>query len=140
MNPSPLHPQLIKVVGVSAAGKSTLVRGLRALGYDARPVSQEHSGVATLWRQFGVARALIYLHVAAEQQPLRRPDVSWEPSAHDAEVERLADARAHADLTLDTTAMTAEQVRALAAAFLEHHRIRRSDGPLPPLPETGGHY
>ena len=136
MTPLPL----IKVVGVSAAGKSTLVRALRALGYDARPVSQEHSGVATLWRQFGLPRALIYLHVAAEQQPSRRPDVSWTPAAHAEEVERLAHARAHADLTLDTTAMTAEQVHALAVAFLEHRRVRRSDEPLPPVPETGGHH
>lgn len=130
---------VIKVVGPSAAGKSTLVRGLRALGYDARPVSQEHSGVPTLWRQFDFTHALIYLHVAAEGQPRRRPDVGWETGAHATEVARLADARAHADLTIDTTTMTAAQVLAVAAAYLQRARIRRAESPLPPLPETGGH-
>ena len=49
---------VIKVVGVSAGGKSTLVRALREHGYDARAVSQEHSHSATLWKQFDVPRVL----------------------------------------------------------------------------------
>ena len=43
---------LIKVVGISASGKSTLVKALRQRGYRARPVSQEHSNVPSLWQQF----------------------------------------------------------------------------------------
>ena len=57
---------VIKVVGVSAGGKSTLVRLLRERGYDARAVSQEHSEVPTLWKQFEPPRVLIYLDTTLE--------------------------------------------------------------------------
>ena len=40
----------IVVVGPCAAGKSTLVAALRALGYDAHVSGQEHSEIATLWQ------------------------------------------------------------------------------------------
>ena len=65
-------PPLIKVVGVSASGKSTLVTSLREVGF-ARPVSQEHSDVAELWKQFGFPRVLIFLDNDLAGQRGRRP-------------------------------------------------------------------
>lgn len=130
-------PALIKVVGVSAAGKSTLARRLRAQGYDARPVSQEHSGAPTLWKQFGAPRALIYLDVSLAAQQARRTDVAWSAEHRGIEIERLADARAHADLVIDTSTQSSAEVLAIALAFLESKRMRRSASPLPPLGETG---
>ena len=39
----------IAIVGVCASGKTTLVAGLRAAGYDAYNVAQEHSCVHDFW-------------------------------------------------------------------------------------------
>ena len=130
-------PPLIKVVGVSASGKSTLVTALRELGYNARPVSQEHSDVAELWKQFGFPRILIYLDNDLESQRLRRLDVEWDAANLAQEHERLRSARDHADLRINTATVTADQVRELAVAFLVANRIRRAQSPLPPIPRTG---
>lgn len=130
-------PDLIKVVGMSASGKSTLVQRLRELGYDARPVSQEHSHVPSLWQQFDPPHVLIHLDVSLAQQCARRPDVTWSAGAWQDEHARLAHARDHAGLKVDTSAMTPEQVAAVALHFLRHRRVRRAGGPLPPVARTG---
>ena len=129
---------LIKVIGVSASGKSTLVRGLRAAGYNARPVSQEHSNVPDLWRQFDKPALLIFLDLTQEGQRARRPDVSWSPAWYRTELNRLHHARSHADLQIDTSEQSPEQVREIALLFLRHQNIAHSEEPLPPLAETGG--
>jgi len=134
---------VIKVVGMSASGKSTLVKGLRAAGYDARPVSQEHSNVPDLWRRFDEADYgrplwLIYLDVDLESQRGRRPDVSWSAKWWRTEQARLHHARAHADLRIDTSAMSPEQVLDVALLFLQQHDVAHADQLLPPVAPTGG--
>ncbi len=134
---------VIKIVGMSASGKSTLVEGLRAAGYDARPVSQEHSNVPDLWRQFdtpgyGESVWLIYLDVSLDGQHTRRPDVSWSAKWWRTEQTRLHHARTHADLRIDTTAMSPQQVLDLALLFLQRHDVDYVDHPLPPVASTGG--
>jgi energy-coupling factor transporter ATP-binding protein EcfA2 len=129
---------LIKVVGVSASGKSTLVTALRAAGWNARPVSQEHSDVAELWKQFGFPRILIYLDNDLAGQQARRPDVSWGGDALAQERQRLSHAYENADLRLNTAQLTPEQVQQLVAAFLRANQIRCAATPLSPLPRTGG--
>jgi energy-coupling factor transporter ATP-binding protein EcfA2 len=131
-------PPLIKVVGVSASGKSTLVAALRNAGYNARPVSQEHSDVADLWKQFGFPRILIYLDNELDGQRSRRPDVDWGDATLIQERERLRNAREHADLRINTADLTADQVREMVVAYLAANRIRRSQSSLPPIPRTGG--
>ena len=128
---------LIKVVGVSAAGKSTLVKGLRALGYNARPVSQEHSYLPTLWNQFDHPAVLIFLDVSLEAKRSRRPDVDWSAAWHATELERLHNARGAADLQIDTSRMTPEQVLNVALLYLRHERVRHGGEALPPVGETG---
>jgi hypothetical protein len=129
---------LIKVVGVSASGKSTLVSGLRAAGWNARPVSQEHSDVQDLWKQFGFPKILIFLDNDLDGQQARRPDVSWDAANLTAERWRLRHAYEHADLRINTGSLTAGQVLEMVTAFLGARAIRRSATPLPPLPRTGG--
>lgn len=129
---------LIKVVGVSASGKSTLVNGLRAAGWNARPVSQEHSDVQELWKQFGFPQILIFLDNDLEGQQARRPDVNWDAANLTAERWRLRDAYEHADLRINTVALTAGQVLEMVTAFLCARAVRRSATPLSPLPRTGG--
>ncbi|MCC6453759.1 MAG: hypothetical protein IT328_02325 [Caldilineaceae bacterium] len=128
---------VIKVVGISGSGKSTLVRALRAAGYEARPISQEHSSVPDLWRQFGPTAYLIYLNASLEDQQARRQDVTWSAAAHQEEVQRLAHAREHADLRIDTAALSPLGVYEVVRSFLTRKRIRHADHPLEPLPATG---
>src|SRR5688572_29965346 len=118
---------IIKVVGISGSGKSTLVSALRAGGYDARPVSQEHSNVPTLWQQFDRPTYLIYLFAAVEVQLSRRQDVTWSEAAHQEELRRLAHAREHADLRIDTGGLTPEGVHEVARSLLTRRRVRHAD-------------
>lgn len=111
----------IVVVGVCGAGKSTLVKALRALGYRARECVQEHSYVPTLWRRHGRPCVLIYLDASAETVSCRL-GVRWDERVLEAERERLALARANCDLYLETDGLTAEEVRRAVLCFLEGHR------------------
>jgi len=128
---------IIKVVGVSASGKSTLVQALRAAGYDARSVSQEHAHVPDLWLKFDVPRVLIYLDNHLESQRRRRPDVTWDDATLAQERERLRHAQAEADLRIHTAELTAEQVRDMVLAYLKANRIRHASDPLTVATATG---
>jgi len=128
---------LIKVVGTSGSGKSTLVAGLRKRGYNARPVSQEHSDVPDLWQQFDRPFVLIYLHADLAAQQARRPGSASGEESFRQEQRRLAHARRAADLRIDTSALTVQNVLELAAIFLDHVRVRHADHPLGPIPLTG---
>lgn len=135
--PMAVELPLIKVVGISASGKSTLVKNLRRAGYNARPVSQEHSHVPSLWQQFDRTSVLIYLDIDLEGQRQRRPDVTWEAAALLNEQERLMHAREHADLKINTTNTEAETVLKVAVAFLQNQRVRHANEPLAPIAATG---
>ena len=130
---------LIKVVGVSAAGKSTLVNGLREQGYNARPASQEHSEMPEMWRKIRPPAILIYLEIDLATQNERRPDVSWDPAWLATEEYRLRHARQHADLALNTSGLEAGEVLSHVLAWLEGqpNPIARMSYPLPPVPKTG---
>ena len=139
MAPEKRTPELplVKIVGVSASGKSTLVQALRVRGYNARPVSQEHSNVPDLWQQFDKPRVLILLDVTLDAQRQRRPDVTWTRAWHFTELNRLHHARSRADLQVNTSDLTPAQVLEIVLVFLEHAGIAHGDAPLPPLSATG---
>lgn len=128
---------LIKVVGTSGSGKSTLVAGLRRLGYRARPVSQEHSDVPDLWQQFDRPFVLICLYADLAAQCRRRPGGAASQETARREDHRLANARQAADLRIDTSSLTPEQVLKLALVYLRHIRVAHTDSPLSPVPLTG---
>jgi len=128
---------VIKVVGISASGKSTLVKQLRRAGYDARPVSQEHSNVGDLWQQFEQPAMLIYLDVDLATQRQRRPDVTWEEELLRLEQVRLRHAWEHAHLKINTATLTAKVVAKIALTFLAQEGTRHAAAPLPPLRATG---
>ena len=107
----------IVVVGPCAAGKSTLVAALRALGYDAHVSGQEHSEIATLWQR-SQPDVLIALDVDITAVRDRRGD-SWPEWLHDLQVRRLAAASRAADLTIDTTLLSTQAVVARVIAYLE---------------------
>jgi hypothetical protein len=108
----------IGIVGPCSAGKSTLGRRLRADGYEVREIAQEHSGVPDMWRRIGAPDVLIYLDVSmevgAQREGLAAPS-SWWPSER---TTRLAHARRHCDLYIDTTTLVPEEVYARVRVHL----------------------
>lgn len=107
----------IGVVGPCGAGKSTLVQALRERSIDAHEVAQEHSGVPAMWQRITRPDLLVYLDVSREtaERRLERelPLDWWEEIAA-----RLAHARAHADLIVETDGLTPEEVAERVAEFL----------------------
>lgn len=109
----------IAVVGPCGSGKSTLVGQLRARGWEVRMPAQEHSGVADMWQRMLHPDLLIALDAPNEVLRARRPGIYLTNAILDAQRERLAHARAHADLTLDTSQADVETTVAHIVAWLE---------------------
>ena len=133
-----METDLVKVAGVSAAGKTTLVAALRQLGYNARPVAQEHSEVPDMWQRIRPPQWLLFLDADLPAQGARRPDVNWSEPWRRTELERLKHARGHADLLIDTSSLTANGVLRQAVRFLCLNGVRPAPAPLAELPRTGG--
>lgn len=112
---------MIAVVGPCGAGKSTLVAALRARGIHAREVAQEHSYVPAMWQRLTRPDLLVYLAVSKEtaQQRLKRELTGWMWQGME---ERLTHARAHADLTVETDALTPAEVVERVCEWCEHRR------------------
>ena len=128
---------LVKVAGTSAAGKSSLVRGLRARGMNARSAGQEHSRVPDMWQRLNPPQFLIFLEANLEAQRTRRLDVTWTQERLQMERERLSHARAHADLHIETSECPKHEVLNRALHFLRKRGFE-TGLPLPPRPRTGG--
>lgn len=109
---------LIGVVGPCAAGKTTLIAGLRALGYRAKHIAQEHSYVPTMWQKMTNPDILIYLNVSYPQSILRR-QLNWTMAEYETQLQRLRHARQHADLEIETDNLTPEQVLAVALDYIK---------------------
>ncbi|MGC4105760.1 MAG: hypothetical protein QM753_05290 [Thermomicrobiales bacterium] len=107
---------VIVIVGPCASGKSTLAAALRDLGVDVRIVAQEHSIVSDLWRRPG-PDVLIGLNVDLEILRARRAP-TWPASVYASQQDRLAPAFAAADLVIDTSSLSADQVIERAAEWL----------------------
>lgn len=109
----------VAVVGACAAGKSTLVAALRQAGYEARHVAQEHSYVPAMWQRISRPAVLIYLDVDYETIMARRPTIRFRPVDLAEQNRRLAHARQHCHLYLDTNGLNAVEVQLQALSFLE---------------------
>jgi len=109
---------LIGIVGPCSSGKSTLVSALREKGYCVKEICQEHSAVPTMWQRLTNPDVLIYLDVDPEvaciREGLPKPSSWWEEERNF----RLAHARQHCDLYIDTTYLTPAEVLARAEHFL----------------------
>lgn len=106
------------VVGPCASGKSTLVAGLRRLGYDAVACGQEHSDIPTLWRH---ADPDLVVALDIDLPTLRsRRDDAWPEWLLLRQRRRLANAAAAAHVRLDTSRLAAEDVLGQVAARLAH--------------------
>lgn len=114
----------IGVVGPCAAGKTTLVGKLRNLGYTVRHIAQEHSYVPNMWKRIAKPDLLIYLDVSYPNT-LQRKKLNWTYEEYQEQLERLAHARAHADLVIDTNQLSEEEVLQFALQFLENFQKER---------------
>lgn len=109
---------LVAVVGVCAAGKSTLAHNLRARGWNARQVAQEHSYAPDMWRRITDPDVLIYLDAQLATIRLRRRDPDFPAWLLEAERYRLRHARQHCAIYLPTDDLTPEEVLARVLAAL----------------------
>ena len=107
----------IAIVGICASGKTTLVRGLREAGYDAYNVAQEHSCIHDFWNKHH-PDVLVMIDATLAAIHKRRV-VYWGQDRIDMQHERLADARKHADLYIQTDAHDAEAVKNKVIYFLK---------------------
>ncbi len=115
---------LIGVVGPCAAGKTTLISGLREHGYQARHIAQEHSYVPDMWQRITHPDVLIYLDVSYPLT-LQRRKLDWNEAEYQEQVRRLQHARQHADYYLLTDSLTPEQVLEKILAFLQSWRYKK---------------
>ncbi len=109
---------LIGIVGPCKAGKTTLVNNLKARGYQARQIAQEHSFVPAMWQRLTNPDFLVYLDVS---YPLtvERGRLNWRNVDYEQQLERLRHAREHADLYIQTDPLSAAEVLAQVVDFLD---------------------
>lgn len=100
---------LVGVVGPCGSGKSTLIAGLEQYGYTCRHIAQEHSYVQAMWQKITKPDILIFLDASFSVSTARRK-LRWEKEDHDEQYRRLAHARQHANLLIDTDPLTPAQV------------------------------
>ncbi len=121
-HPPTVVKQRIAIVGVCAAGKSMLTEALRRRGFDAHCCAQEHSYVPDMWQRFLHPEVLIYLDASWEAVRARR-EVDYGPDYLDEQRLRLAHARAHCTLYLDTSRLTEAEVIAHVLGYLSARGI-----------------
>jgi len=110
---------LVGVVGPCGSGKSTLIARLETHGYRCRHIAQEHSYVPAMWQIISKPDVLIYLGASFPVCPQRRK-LNWQEKDHREQLRRLAHAREHAHLIVNTDDLTPEQVMQKALDFLQH--------------------
>ena len=113
----PRHKSLIGIVGPCGSGKSTLLDGLEKHGYTCRHIAQEHSYVQDMWQLITKPDLLVYLN-ASFPVSTARARLEWQEKDYDEELRRLAHAREHANLLIETDDLTPEQVLKKALDFL----------------------
>lgn len=99
---------LIGIVGNCAAGKTTLLNGLKALGYRAVNIPQEHSVAPRLWRKFDVDFLVMLSCTLTTAR--RRRSIAWGQERLNQQAIKLEDARLNCHLNLPTDDLTIEQV------------------------------
>ena len=128
MTDQEIKPLRLAVVGACSSGKSTLVAALLDAGFDARHVAQEHSYVPSMWRSISKPDVLIYLDVEFDNLMARWPIAQFQPADLLEQNRRLAHARAHCDLYLDTNRLNGEEVRERVLAFLNELNLEGAPG------------
>lgn len=109
--------ELIGIVGPCKSGKSTLYNALLKLGFNVRTIAQEHSFVPYMWKTITNPDFLIYLDVDYKNT-IKRSDLNWKPEDLEEQNTRLQHARAGADLYIETSNLSIQEVLNSAITFL----------------------
>jgi deoxyadenosine/deoxycytidine kinase len=109
----------IGIVGPCGAGKSTLIDNLVHPDYNLRHIAQEHSYVADMWKRISNPDLLIFLEVDYETIGVRK-SFSFTRKEYQDQMARLQHAYTHADLIIDTTNRTPEQISSIASEFIKN--------------------
>ncbi|MBI3738133.1 MAG: hypothetical protein HY258_03700, partial [Chloroflexi bacterium] len=92
--------------------------GLEREGFHCRHIAQEHSYVPSMWQKITNPDLLIFLNASFEVSTRRRR-LNWTEADYAEQQNRLAHARQHADLLIETDALTPAEVLARAMEFLQ---------------------
>ncbi len=104
----------IAVVGNCAAGKTTLVKGLKEQGYTkAYNVPQEHSVVVKFWQRYN-PDLLIFLSCSLEVARQRRPKIQWGQERLEEQKKKLQHAFEHKDIYINTDNLSIDNVLDIA--------------------------
>jgi ABC-type cobalamin/Fe3+-siderophores transport system ATPase subunit len=122
MDEPPSKRLLVGVVGPCGSGKSTLIDGLERQGYACRHIAQEHSYVPAMWQIISKPDILIYLGASFPVSTSRR-QLNWQEKDHAEQLRRLAHAREHAHLVVNTDDLTPAQVLNIALDFLKDFSV-----------------
>jgi len=117
-SPTPENLDLrIGIVGPCSSGKTTLVDGLARYGFNVRHIAQEHSYVPYMWQRISKPDILIFLDVSFSVSQQRRP-LNWKYSDFEEQQNRLAHARQHANLTINTDDLSIPEILNTVLVFL----------------------
>ena len=113
---------LVGIVGPCGSGKSTLIAALQNHGFACRHIAQEHSYVKDMWQRIAHPDVLIFLQASFPVCTQRRR-LDWNESDFAEQQRRLSHALEHADLVVNTDALTPEEVAARVLEFLRGNAI-----------------
>lgn len=116
---------IIGIVGPCSSGKTSLVDGLIRHGVNARHIAQEHSYVPYMWQRITKPDILIFLDVSFPVSQQRRP-LNWKVSDFEEQQKRLAHARLHADLMVNTDDLSINKILKIVLDFLNEKKIYAS--------------
>ena len=109
---------LIGLVGPCASGKSTITSKLEARGYKTRHIAQEHSYVKDMWQRVTNPDILIFLQ-ASYSVTIKRRNLNWKEKDYYEQQLRLAHAREHANLYINTDILTVDEVLQQILIFIQ---------------------
>ncbi|MBI3159356.1 MAG: hypothetical protein HYZ26_07145 [Chloroflexi bacterium] len=108
---------LVGLVGPCKSGKTRLKLILEEYGFLVRHIAQEHSFAPSMWQK--IARPDVLIFLDADYEATVRRGQRWTAAEYLRQSERLVHARAHADLIVETSNQTENEVLAQVLKFLE---------------------